>query len=332
MGRDSGRASVPVRSRRALRRAARRAEAFVPGMRPPRLSAWTGPATTLPPIIVGGTGRSGTTVTARLLGNHPDYYLIPFEVKFIAGKGGLSDLISGRTSIEIFERRLLGVWFRRNEDHGLHQITDRRTIRAAVRELNAGLKGDAILAARRFTHRLLDPPAVAAGKGGWIENTPRTIGAAGLLAQILPRARLVHMIRDGRDVACSVTHRSWGPSTADEGLRWWARQLERSIEASAAVGEERILMLRMESLLEYDREASYRRLLGFLGLRDDPAVRMFFEGQATGDRAHIGRWRTDIPPEAQASFLATYRQASASLAERWGYDPDLTDSDVRASP
>jgi len=332
MGRDARRTSLPVRSRRLLRRVARRAGAFVPGIRPPRLPEWTDPATTLPPIIVGGTGRSGTTVTARLLGHHPDYYLIPFEVKFIAGKGGLPDLVAGRTSIEAFERRLLGVWFRRTQDRGLHQITDRGTIQAAVRELDAGLKGDAILAARRFTHRLLDPPAVAAGKGGWIENTPSTIRAAGILTRILPEARLVHMIRDGRDVACSVTNRSWGPGKADEGLRWWARQLERSFEAAAAVGEERVLALRMESLFAYDREASLRRLLAFLGLGDDPAVRTFFEQQATGDRAHIGRWRRDIPPEAQAAFLATYRRASASLAERWGYEPDLTDGDMGASP
>jgi hypothetical protein len=331
MGGQSGRASVPARSRRALRRVARRAEAVVPGLGPPRLPEWTGPATTLPPIIVGGTGRSGTTVTARMLGHHRDYYLVPFEVKFIAAKGGLPDLIAGRVSVERFERRLLGVWFRRAHDRGLHQIVDEGTIRAAVRELEVGLRADPILAARRFTHRLLDPPALAAGKRGWIENTPSTIRAAALLTRILPEARLVHMIRDGRDVACSVTHRSWGPENPDEGLRWWARQLERSIEACAAVGQERVLMLRMESLLEHDREASFRRLLHFLGLGDDPSVRAFFEEQATGDRAHIGRWRTDIPPEAHARFLVAYREASSGLAERWGYDPDLADRETTAA-
>jgi hypothetical protein len=81
----------------------------------------------------------------------------------------------------------------------------------------------------------------------------------------------------------------------------------------------------MEDLLIYDREASFSRLLDFLGLEDDPAVRTYFEEKVTGERAHIGRWRTDIPPEAQEAFLATYRELSVGLAERWGYDPDLTD-------
>ena len=325
MGQKSGPAFLRGRPRRMLLRAAWLANGVLPGRRPPRLPEWSGTTTTLPPIIVGGTGRSGTSVTARLLGNDPDYYLIPFEVKFISDRGGLTELIAGRTSIANFERRLLGSWFRRTHDRGLHQITDRETIRAAVRELNADLKGDAVLAARRFTHRLLDPPTLAAGKQGWIENTPNTIRAARLLTQILPEARLVHMVRDGRDVACSVTYRRWGPTDVDGGLRWWASHLERSFEESAAVGEERVLALRMESLMSYDREANFCRMLDFLGLRDEGAVRTYFEEQVSGERAHIGRWRKDIQPEAQAAFLAAYREASAGLSERWGYDPELTD-------
>ena len=93
------------------------------------------------------------------------------------------------------------------------------------------------------------------------------------------------------------------------------------------MGEDRVLTLRMEDLLRYDREASFRRLLEFLGLGDDPAVRTFFDERATGDRAHIGRWRTDVPPEIQPAFLATYRELAAGLADRWAYDPDLIDDE-----
>lgn len=326
MGLNSGRAPVRMRKRERLRLAAWRAQGVLPGKRPARLPDWPGPTTTLPPIIVGGTGRSGTSVTAKMLGGHADYYAFPFEVKFITDHDGLTDLVAGRTSIPTFEQRLLTTWFRRTRDRGLHQITDQETLRAAVRELYSGLKQDPILASRRFTLRLLEPTVVQAGKGGWIDSTPNTIRAARILAQILPEARLVHLVRDGRDVSCSLLTRTWGPAEALDGLRWWARHLEASFVQAAAVGEDRVLTMRMEDLLQYDREASYRRLLEFLGLGDDPAVREFFEERATADRAHIGRWRTEIPPEAQPAFLETYRELAAGLAERWGYDPDLTDA------
>ncbi len=36
----------------------------------------------LPPIHIGGSGRSGTTILGRLLGCHSEHLLIPFEAKF----------------------------------------------------------------------------------------------------------------------------------------------------------------------------------------------------------------------------------------------------------
>jgi hypothetical protein len=332
MERQAVRVSVGRHPLRALRLAAWRAEAYLPGKRPAHLPAWTGSTLELPPLIIGGTGRSGTSVTAKMLGCHARYYAFPFEVKFITDGGGLTDVIAGGATIPTFEKRLLTKWFQRKETRGLHRITDHATLRAAVRELDGGLKADPFQAARRFTLRLLEPSAVAAGKQGWIDSTPNTIRAARRLTQILPEARLVHLVRDGRDVACSLLTRTWGPDEVLEGLRWWAQHLEASFREAAAAGEDRVLTLRMEDLLLYDREASFRRLLEFLGLDDDPAVRQFFEERATGDRAHIGRWRTDIPPEDQPAFLAAYHELAAGLAERWGYDPDLIDTAPPATP
>ena len=171
--------------RRVLRRRVWRARRALPGSRVARLPEWTGPATTLPPIIVGGTGRSGTTITGRLLGMHPDYHMIPFEVKFLSSKGGLADLLLGRTTIVTFERLLLTKWFDLGRGKGLFQITDPAAIRAATRELDADLDRDPILAARRFVHRLLRSarrrgrrPGLARGDardgGGWPGSSPRS--------------------------------------------------------------------------------------------------------------------------------------------------------------
>lgn len=43
-------------------------------------------------IFIGGTGRSGTTIFSKYLGDHQDICKIPKETKFLINKGGLIDI------------------------------------------------------------------------------------------------------------------------------------------------------------------------------------------------------------------------------------------------
>ncbi len=272
---------------------------------------------------MGGTGRSGTTITGQLLGAHPAYHMVPFEAWFLSDPGGLTDLVARRTTIVAFERRLLGPWWDRGDAIGLKTIVDRPTLRALLRELNNGLKADREAAAARFVHRLFDAPALASGASGWIEMTPRVVNGASELLCILGGARLIHSVRDGRDVACSVVPLSWGPDDLDVALDWWAARLDRAFSAVAAAPAERVLTVRMEALVATDRDTQYARLLEFVGLVDDPAMRRFFDAEATPERAHIGRWSSEVPADRLAEFEAHYRRAAEELAARWGYQPEV---------
>lgn len=281
-----------------------------------RLALTVDPArtTTLPPIFVGGTGRSGTTVTARILDAHPANHMVGKEVRFLSGDGGLCDLVEGQTGFGRFSKRVREQWFDRGDGEGLQALMDRAVVEDALERLRRDVDVDRLAAAAAFTHRLLDPLAAAAGAQRWIEMTPGNVYVAPTLLRMFPDMRLVHSVRDGRDVACSVAPLAWGPDDLDDALDWWAAGLERASKATEAVPPDRLLVIRMEDLVANDREASYGRLLAFAGLEDNPAMRSYFEDRATAERAHIGRWESDVPPDRRAVFDAHYRSLEARLS------------------
>ena len=76
-----------------------------------------------------------------------------------------------------------------------------------------------------------DEATAAAGKRRWIEKTPPNIFHIGRFLKMRPQARFVLMLRDGRDVVCSLKHRIGYRSFEDRldrwiydnmaGLPWW---------------------------------------------------------------------------------------------------------------
>ncbi len=261
-------------------------------------------------VFVGGTGRSGTSILAKLLGSHPWLTRIPIEVRFLADRRGLCDLVEGRSSLAQFQDEILGRWWHRTtalgETRGLHKIVPRERLEEALEVLRTDFSSDPWAAGRRFVHSLLDPIAEESSARSWVEDTPPNIMVAPTLLRVVPTARLIHMIRDGRDVACSVVELSWGPSELTDALEWWAQTLLTAHRRTAAIDERRLLTLRFEDLVRDRREQSLDRILGFLDLPDDPEFRAFFTRVVDADRAHVGRWRDDVPVEHQGSFLAMY--------------------------
>jgi hypothetical protein len=271
-------------------------------------------------VFVGGTGRSGTTIVAKLLGAHPAYHMIPIEVRFVVDRDGLCDVLEGRTSFGAFQRKLLGRTFRhenRNgETRGLSRLLERPVVVDALHALEDEISGDKWSAGRDFVHRLLDPVATTSGAEGWIEMTPPNVMAARSLVRLFPDLRLVHAIRDGRDVAASVAPLWWGPNDLDDALEWWADRFERGFAACESLPAHQVLVVQMEDLVVNDREGSYARLLEFLDLDDAPEMRTFQRNHLRTDLAHIGRWVDEVPRERRGSFDEHYARLCEGLRAR----------------
>lgn len=277
------------------------------------------------PVFVGGTGRSGTTIAARLIAAAEPYALIPIEVRFHCDAGGLADVVAGRTSIDRFVDEMKREWYIRKANalgpRGLHVITSWMELDSALQRFQDEAQSDVVSAAGRLLATLLDPVADRAGAASWVENTPPSVRAARELSLALPSARFIHMVRDGRDVASSVVRRSWGPNDLKEAISWWGDELLKIHESLSSLDSDRVITIRLEHLSETQREPTYRRLAKFLSIEDDRHMHRFFDEEVSSGKAHAGRWRTDaqgqpLPSSELEQIDEAYQAQLGRLKER----------------
>ncbi len=260
-------------------------------------------------IFVGGTGRSGTTVTARLLGSHPDLETIRYEVRFHAAAGGLGDLLEGRTELRLFLPRMRRTWYAGGpEGGGLHRLISEEAFERALERFSGRFASSPCEAARSLISDLLDPFAAACS--GWVEHSPETVLAAAVITELFPEALLVHCVRDGRDVASSIAAQSWGPDDPVEAVQWWGWRMVWAARETAAWPRDRHLLFRFEDLLGERRDECYAGLLHFAGLGEHPATREYLETELRHDQLHLGRWKNE---ERADEIDLAYRAARERL-------------------
>jgi Sulfotransferase family len=217
-------------------------------------------------VFVGGTGRSGTTVLAELLGHHSRFLGVPIECRFHCHPKGLADVVAGRATPEEFVHKLRTYWWHRvrvgrhaivpsglsgkarlallrarqrlglgpREEvrvRGLHQIIDRDRFEEAVARFEAGRGEDLLRASRDLFYGVLAPLREASSKPAVVEMSTFSIAAAPELARIFPEARFVHSVRDGRDSGVSkagLREKEHHPTDAISGIDFWAERLRRA--------------------------------------------------------------------------------------------------------
>jgi hypothetical protein len=178
------------------------------------------------------------------------------------------------------------------------------------------------------------------GAARTVEQTPETAFVADAIASAFPEASLVHIVRDGRDVACSLLERGWlsaGRSGADDaGLaygaeaRFWVEPARRAEFAAATDARRAAWAWRRYVAAARDvksasvHEVRYERLAGDPdGVAAELAGLLGAPGPPLADalrRAHarsIGRFRTELAPEQ----LTEVEAEAGPLLRELGYDP-----------
>ena len=156
-----------------------------------------------PLVFVGGTGRSGTHILGRLLGEHAAFADVPIEARFHCNKRGLPDLLEGRVSFGGFVEKLREFWWHRvrvdDQPRGLYSLMRRAAFDQALERFEGSYHSDPIAASRSLYLDLLWPLAEEEGKPGLVEMSSHNVKEAQMLRRLFPEAKLIHTVRDGRD-------------------------------------------------------------------------------------------------------------------------------------
>lgn len=181
-------------------------------------------------VFIVGSPRSGTTWLQRLLASHPQMHT-----------GQESDIFDGYIGPQ------LRYWRRFSQPHASGRSVIGLACYLTEEEFLQVLK--------EYMLKLLEPMVGGLQEGElFLEKTPSHALFLSEIMELLPEARVIHMLRDARDVVASLlaASKSWGarwaPKTAGSAAHMWRRHVQAFREASQKSSEEQFYEIRYEDM------------------------------------------------------------------------------------
>ena len=243
----------------------------------------------VPPFFVVGAPRTGTTLVRRLLSSH-SRIAIPPESLFVA-----EYLAAERVPFEA-RRRLLT----EEPDLAHWGISLTETELASCKTMADCLA---------YAHRKY---AAARGKDVWGQKTPKLVRHVDLLVRHFPKARFLHVVRDGRAVVASLRRSDAHRLNVLYGARRYAQDAALGVDMEARYPE-RTMRVTYEALVAAPAEV-LGDVCAFLGVTLEPAMvdaspkplRLNAMEEAAGHHVHVSG-------PIRASFAEKWRE---ELSER----------------
>ncbi len=278
-----------------------------------------------PYVFIVGCPRSGTTLLRRIVSAHPQIVITP-EAHWIplwfAERRGLTP--DGLVTPELIPALLA------HDKFAMFGLGPDELTSLAGR-------GQQISFAS-FVTGIFDLYGKARGKELVGNKTPDSARRMDTLHALWPRARFLHLIRDGRDVALSLMNwpkvrnktpgklPTWKEDPVSTSALWWELNVRRSREAGKLLGSQLYREFRYESLLAHPDQVC-AELCEFLGLPYDEAILHYHEAsekdrpgvEAGHDREPITpglrNWKTQMSAEDVEHFEA----AAGALLDELNY-------------
>jgi len=227
------------------------------------------------PIFLVGCPRSGTTLLRDLLRSHPNLTFPPeshFIPRFYRAFGDpSSDEQAWQLARRILKSPRVALLWR---------ITAEKRDFAGCRSFSG------------VTRRLFEIWAGKDGKPRWGDKTPHYVRDIPLLLRLFPEAQVIHIVRDGRDVALSWLRTRIEPRNLYVAARMWKEMVTQGRHDGALLRPGAYFELRYETLLT-EPEATMRSVCEFLIEPYDAVV-------LSPNRIAPGRRRHAIEPGSPA--------------------------------
>jgi hypothetical protein len=279
-------------------------------------------------MFLGGCLRSGTTLVRRILDTHPQLAIVhetQWLPRLFEKRRGLTD--SGLVTPDLPPLLAEHSRFARLE-------MEPSEVQNLIREACP-------LTYAEFVTRLFDLYGHKRGKPLVGEKSPGYVRHIRTLNELWPKARFVHIIRDGRDVTLSVLswkkrHKlarfsTWAQDPVTTVALWWEWHVRMGLEDGSELGGLHYRHLHYETLVQRPGRVC-KDLCDWLGLVYDKGMLAFHEGQrirGTGEAARgpglpittgLRSWKSQMARDDVVRFEA----ACGDLLEELGYERALT--------
>ena len=271
-----------------------------------------------PPVLIIGFQRSGTTMARLMINSHPNI-AVPFETGFFARYQRAAERYGDLSDAENAKAALRDIAGERFAQFG-KLITDEDEILAARPGSMAELIDSVMLSYARRQ-----------GKQRWGDKSPEHNEDIDVLATMFPDAKIIHVIRDGRDVALSHKSVSWASRHLPKVAREWNSTTILCDKIGGLLGSERYLLVHYEDLVR-NTETVLRKICTFI---DEPYSEQMLDYHETARQAMPERslewhqnsvsrpdpskcfaWKTRLP-EADVKI---FDEIAQEALRRFGYE------------
>ena len=247
----------------------------------------------VPVVFVVGAPRSGTTLLQKVIEAHSECFAHDGETAMF----NLQNLF-------LLERRHFGL--------------EGEALRSAMSEARSRID---------FMDRQIRRLRDIHGGTLFVEKTPQHVLKLPTILAGFPDARVVHVVRDGRDAFCSAQSNAGVPQRGS--VIRFATYWRRCVDAGLAFDDDPRLRRISYEAFTADPDQVLAEIMNHLGLESEPeqldsqtrvsdrrADRPEFQrlgGEISS--SSVGRWRRDLPPE----MVATFERVAGPTLRRLGY-------------